>query len=222
MLNRCNNEERLCLGNDELDKDFMTASSLWHSWCDPIVNYSPTTPIISSITAPYSPSYCRTASSACYSMIVSRNRCTGDGSDSDSNLLSVSSCLCAPEVLSMEFTCSVLGNVSCIQIPGHLDQMSGYRYCSNINQVLTLEPSLTASLRSETTVRIPYDILSAGVTSGPAETGSSPTLQVSASSTMSSLPSTSTFNAAALIRVDRGFLLLSLVLGTVSIVVSRC
>ena len=165
-IGSCNSEERLCLGSDSMDDDFTDDYYSWSSWCDPVVNYTPTTPVLSSITAPYDVSYCLTASSACYSMTASRSGCT------QSDMASASSCLCAPAVLSLEYTCSVLGNVSCVQVPAHLDQMSGWSYCTNnIEQVLTIPPSLTASLGSGTTIRLTYDPSYSDITAGPAVTG---------------------------------------------------
>ena len=186
IIDSCNSEERLCLGNDIVDNDFTDDYYSWSSWCDPVVNYTPTTPVLSPITAPYNEFYCLTASSACYSMTASRSGCT------QSDVASASSCLCAPAVLSLEYTCSVLGNVSCIQVPAHLDQMSGWSYCNDIEQVLTIPPSLTASLGLGTTIRLTNDPRYTDITAGPAVTGPS---VVSPGSTATAISPASTISS---------------------------
>lgn len=57
---------------------------------------------------------------------------------------SVSSCLCAPPVLSQEFTCSFLANISCAQVPAHLNHMSGWTFCDNLQDVITVPGSLVS------------------------------------------------------------------------------
>jgi hypothetical protein len=108
------------------------------------VIYTPTTPILSSITVSYDPDACPAASTACGQMDYSRSQCLLTGHTSDTTAFS--SCLCNPAILSLEYTCSVLGNVSCLQVPAHLDSMTGYSYCNNINDVLTIPESLVGFL----------------------------------------------------------------------------
>ena len=137
--------------------------------------YTPTTPVLSSISVSYDPKECSAASTACERMSYSRSQCLLTGKTSDTS--AYSSCLCDPAILSLEYSCRVLGNVSCLQVPAHLDQMTGYSYCDNINEVLTVPESLvsfhhsqdnsisstsvdicpqTASLGTGTTNRAPY------------------------------------------------------------------
>lgn len=147
----CNNEERLCLPQSasQIDAGFIDDYSSWHKWCDPVVLYHPTTPVLSSITVTYDANACPAASTACLQMFYSRSQCQLTGQIDD--ITAQSSCLCAPAVLSLEYTCSVLGNVSCLQIPAHLESMTGYSYCSNIRQVLTVPQSLVSSEPSSLT-----------------------------------------------------------------------
>ena len=139
----CNDEERRCLGSTAIDLDFTNQYNCWHSLCDPIVNYSPTSPLWTSITAPYDLAYCTTVQDACTSMSYSRSSCFLKYRSGDPTT-SVSRCLCSPPVISQEFTCSFLQNVSCAQVPAHLEQMSGWTYCDNLEDVLTVPASLVS------------------------------------------------------------------------------
>lgn len=153
----CNNEERLCLGSTAIDSDFQNDYNCWHSVCDPIINYTPTSPQYSSITAPYDLNYCLTAQAACTQMSASRSQCALEYNSGDPTT-SVSSCLCAPPVLSLEYTCSFLQNISCAQVPAHLSQIAGWTFCENLPDVLTVPASVVSSFaghRSRSTVALP-------------------------------------------------------------------
>lgn len=141
LISSCNNEQRRCFGATTIDIDFTADYSSWHSYCDPVVIYTPTTPILSPITASYNLDYCTTAKDACLSMAYTRSSCYL-AYQSNSALTPYRSCMCAPPVLSQEFTCSFLANISCAQVPAHLDHMSGWTFCDNFEQVLTVPPSL--------------------------------------------------------------------------------
>ena len=139
----CDSEERLCLGNGaEPDPHLSQEVSIWHSECDPIINYTPTTPIISSITASYNLDYCLTADQNCESLTQQRDVCTDDYDQGPA--ASLTSCLCQPPLLTLAYECSILGNVSCIQVPAALSNMAEYGKCSNLNAVLTLPPSVVS------------------------------------------------------------------------------
>lgn len=140
----CNSEQRLCLGNNEVDIHFEQPLSIWHSECDDKVNYSPTTPVLSSITASYDVNVCRTVDLECESLTRERVACTQTYVEGQEAVLT--SCLCAPPVLSLAYSCSVLGNVSCIQAPAHLTQMAEYGHCANLMNVLTIPDSVVSNL----------------------------------------------------------------------------
>ena len=117
-----------------MDVDFTNDYNCWHSLCNPIVNYSPTTPTFAPLTASYDIDYCTTAGDACTSMGNSRTLCSLDYRPNDP-ITSFSACYCAPRVLMLEFTCSFLQNVSCLQVPARTDHMSGWSYCDNVEEV---------------------------------------------------------------------------------------
>jgi hypothetical protein len=140
----CDSEERLCLGTGELvDSHLSQQVSFWHSECDDKVNYTPTTPIISSITASYNIDYCNTVKLNCNSLTQERVLC--DNIYQTGPAASLTSCLCQPPLLTLAYDCSILGNVSCIQVPAALTNMAEYEHCSNLNAVLTLPPSVVST-----------------------------------------------------------------------------
>ena len=140
----CDSEERLCLGSGaEPDPHLSNEVSVWHSECDPIINYTPTTPVISSITASYNVNYCLTVDQNCESLTQQRGICTNEY-DQSSAAASLTSCLCQPPLLTLAYDCSILGNVSCIQVPAALSNMAEYGHCSNLNAVLNLPPSVVS------------------------------------------------------------------------------
>ena len=143
----CNNEERLCLGAKIIDYGFVNYYNCWYSICDPIIRHTPTLPPLSSITAPYNSNFCKTASSACVEMKDSRSLCE-IAYTSGEPTTSVSKCFCSPPVLSLEYTCSFLGNISCLQVPAHFTRMTGWTICSNFDSVLTVAPSVVSTSQS--------------------------------------------------------------------------
>lgn len=140
----CNSEERLCLGTgQQIDQQLSNQVSIWHSECDPHLAYTPTTPVQSSITASYSTQACSSAKASCSQLTNARVSCTQNFQSG--NEASLTSCLCQPGLLTLAYGCSVLGNVSCIQVPAYLTQMAEYGHCSNLQQVLTIPASLVSS-----------------------------------------------------------------------------
>lgn len=139
----CNNEERLCIGATSLDYDFRNDYNCWYSICDHFISHTPSLAPLSSITAPYDVAFCTTARDACREMKNSRSLCQIGYTRGDPTA-SASSCFCSPPVLSLEYTCSFLGNISCIQVPGHFTRMTGWTLCENFEDVLTVPASVVS------------------------------------------------------------------------------
>jgi hypothetical protein len=145
------------LGSEGIDGYIL---SVWHSICDNSISFTPTTLPLSTITALYNEDYCTTAFSSCASVSYELGQCQLSYGSVGSTVLS---CLCQPKILSLEYTCDFLGNISCQQISAALTNMVAYPYCTNLLSVL-----------------------------GPAAASALTTLPVNASSSFSSLLSSST------------------------------
>jgi len=131
----CESEERLCVGNSDPDPSIQTGIDQWHSICDGRISFTPTTPPISSVTAPYDDKYCLTAESACASVADANSACSISYAGKSQSKI-YSSCLCQPSILSLEYTCAFLGNISCQQTSAALSNLPDYRFCSNLVSVL--------------------------------------------------------------------------------------
>jgi hypothetical protein len=131
-VSRCGNEERVCAGNGNGDNQVQDTLSDWHIGCDSHVNFTVTTPALSTITATYDPRICTNLVTWCGSASVELQRCTTDYT----SVADVSSCLCAPELLSLEYSCNYVGNASCLQTNAALSNMAAYTYCANFQSVL--------------------------------------------------------------------------------------
>lgn len=154
---RCGNEERLCFGNGDTDNQIQDALSDWHEGCDSQINFTVTTPALSTITVPYDPKFCTKVISWCASGSVEQQKCvTSYAAVSDQ-----SSCYCAPKLLSLDYSCMYLNNASCVLTPAALSNMPAYGFCSNFQSVLgsltdvKWTPNLTAS-RSSSNIVIDY------------------------------------------------------------------
>lgn len=135
MACRCESEYRLCFDDDSQDLPIENQLEIWHSICDSRLTFSLTTPVVSNIITSFHPNFCNTAVSACDSGILSQSECSetyaGHGSAS-----AFSSCLCQPKLLSLAYTCNVLGNISCQLTPGAVTNMPQYKLCTNLLEVL--------------------------------------------------------------------------------------
>jgi hypothetical protein len=135
MYNSCDSEERLCFGNSDLDPSIQSGIDQWHSICDGRIPFSPTTPAVSSITASFIPSNCLAAEAACASAAAGNSACSVSYAGK-SQTESFSSCLCQPSILSQEYTCAFLGNMSCQQTSAALSNMAEYSFYSNLVSVV--------------------------------------------------------------------------------------
>jgi hypothetical protein len=130
-IHSCDSEERLCLGSDVNDGSFQTYIRSWHSACDDVITFSPTTPALSSITVPYDPKFCNTVLSSCARASISAAGCDGSYTGQQ-----YSSCICQPPLFSLQYTCEFLGNTSCLLTTAALTGMAAYGLCPNLVDVL--------------------------------------------------------------------------------------
>lgn len=129
----CNSEQRLCAANDDVDRSFDDAVSIWHQSCDSLVTFSPTTPPLSTITSTYDVGLCVTARDKCLSRSQEINDCIYSYGATDTRF---SSCYCQPKLLSLAYTCEVVGNASCLELPATVTNLGPYQICTNFCEVL--------------------------------------------------------------------------------------
>jgi hypothetical protein len=152
FVSSCENEQRLCFGNDDNDGSLQTGIDQWHSACDTEITFSPTTPIVTSLTATYNQDFCNTAGSAC----ASGNDLASQCSLSYTNLgAHFSSCFCQPELLSLQYTCLYQLNTSCLAEPAALTNIPAYNFCDNAASVLGSAGPTNSVSRSETRWSLP-------------------------------------------------------------------
>jgi hypothetical protein len=131
-LHSCESEQRLCFGNGNLDSQAQDEVDTWHSVCDKKISFTPTTPPVSSITAPYTVQYCNTVFSSCASGAFEQSQCQTMHSSANDRI----SCLCQPKILSLAYTCEFLGNATCLQTSAALSNIPGYSYCPGFQAAL--------------------------------------------------------------------------------------
>ena len=151
-MSSCESEARLCLGNDDGDGSMQTAIDEWHSACDKEITFSPTTPVVTSLTATdNNQDFCNTVGSACASGIDLASQC----SLSYTSLGAFSSCYCQPELLSLQYTCLYQANTSCFGEPAALTNIPAYNFCDNAASVLGSAGPTNSVSRSETCWPLP-------------------------------------------------------------------
>lgn len=127
----CESELRLCFESTDLDDNMVEGISSWHSVCDTYITYSPTTPVLSTITSTYDAAFCESAELACLSEEVALDKCT-----TITDISSFDECSCQPSILRYDYTCQYLGNSSCLGIEAAYSNLIGYSDCPNFNQVI--------------------------------------------------------------------------------------
>lgn len=106
----------------------------WHSLCDDVVTYSPTTPITSAFTA-YPEEFCeQDVKIACAEAKTLLSECLAYISETDTTRFS--SCTCRPELQQQDYTCEYIGNVTCLGTTAALSSLFGYSVCSNFAEVI--------------------------------------------------------------------------------------
>ena len=133
---RCESEQRICFGNDRLDPVFETGISVWHSICDPLITFTPTTAPISTIVRTWDPDVCTTAHSACDKQNALISSCSDHSKGT-----AFFPCVCQPSILSLQYTCEFIGNVSCLLTSAATTNMAAYHFCSNLPAVLGSAPA---------------------------------------------------------------------------------
>jgi hypothetical protein len=146
FVSSCESELRLCLDSDDGDGSLQTAIDEWHSACDLEITFSPTTPVVTSLTATYNQDFCNAAGSACASEADLISQC----SLSYTNLGQFSSCYCQPELLSLQYTCLYQLNTSCFGEPAALTDIPAYNFCNNAASVLGSAGPTNSVSRGET------------------------------------------------------------------------
>ena len=137
----CESEQRLCYLGDDVDADIFSGLAIWHSACNSHLSFTPTTPPVSTLSTTYDANYCAvTVKSACNAAEMSQANCNAQYTGT-----AFSSCFCQPEILSQQYTCLYLGNVSCILTDAALTSIPAYSYCQNAPSVLD---SLTGNVSS--------------------------------------------------------------------------
>lgn len=154
FVSSCESEVRLCLDSDDGDDSMQTAIDEWHSACDNEITFSPTTPVVTSLTATYNQDFCSAAGSACASELDLATQC----SLSYTNFGAFSSCYCQPEMLSLQYTCQYQRNTSCFGEPAALTNIVAYSFCDNAASVLGSAGATKSVSRSETRWSLPCSI----------------------------------------------------------------
>jgi len=106
----------------------------WHSVCDSYINFVPTTPVLSSLTATRNNNFCRSdVVHNCLSASASNEQCIPLADTSSA----LSSCLCQPPLILNLYTCLFLGNASCqAGTSAALTNIPLYTFCSNAPEVV--------------------------------------------------------------------------------------
>jgi hypothetical protein len=195
----CENEENLCYMDNAVDSSWLSTLAEWHTICDTYITFSPTTIPLSTLTTTWSQGDCEEMITACASALASIDKCSTDQSD----ITSLSSCLCTPDIMSWDYTCSYLGNISCYETGATLSELPEYSLCENFAEVIGSGISSAAVI----TVSIPP---SSTVTSNPSPgntLSTAPTPTSTASSKSAASPVSGSSNWGSLLTV---FLLVAL------------
>jgi hypothetical protein len=140
----CANEERLCVGNGDLDFVAETGASSWLSYCGTALTYSLTTPTLSTVTVHFDPRCTTAVPSACLSGSEAIDSCHSAASGLGLAPASIVKCLCQEPVLEAVFTCEYVGNVTCSRTAVTTSNMLGYGVCPTYSQFLS---SMLSSVR---------------------------------------------------------------------------
>jgi hypothetical protein len=103
-----------------------------HSICDSSITFTPTTPAVSTITAPVDSRCGDPFESACHQASDGVQNCQFSFSGTASSSIEAKiNCLCQSTLLSEAFTCEYVGNVTCSDKPVATSSLYGYGLCSN-------------------------------------------------------------------------------------------
>jgi hypothetical protein len=125
----CESEYRQCLDSYEEDNEAQQVLANWHSECDKFITFTPTTPVLSTLTSTIPPyAVCTNIESIC-SLGGSITRDCKASYRADSQSASLSSCLCQTSLLSAASVCEYDGNITCFQMPATLSSVDLWRLC---------------------------------------------------------------------------------------------
>lgn len=128
----CESEQRLCFFNQNFDSSAQEVVANWHSDCDTYITFSPTTPVLSTLSRTINPDVCTSAYSSCASMSYEIEQCSSSF-PSSSAIKSQISCACDTKILSLAYQCEYVGNVSCQMMSAELTNVFGYSLCSDFS-----------------------------------------------------------------------------------------
>lgn len=107
--------------------------SIWHDFCDTVISFKPTTPVLSVPTTTYNDDYCQgVVRRACDAGRVQLGSCSAIITDE----VAFSSCMCTPPLLLADYTCEFMGNTSCFSTGATLSSLIGYSDCPNFQEVI--------------------------------------------------------------------------------------
>jgi hypothetical protein len=139
----CENEDRLCFFNQDLDSSAQEFLANWHSDCDAFITFSPTTPVLSTLSVTANPDFCTSLFSSCASASYEIEECSSSF-PSPSAIISQISCVCNTKILSLAYQCEYVNNASCQLTSATLSNVFGYSFCSNFGSYFaTATVSLT-------------------------------------------------------------------------------
>jgi hypothetical protein len=125
----CESEYRLCAEGYEFDSNFTGTAglyALWHSACDNVITYSPTTPVLTSLSLTFDPLNCLSAQSYCQDFGVLTDDCSATITGS----IELQSCMCQASVLDLASRCEIDGSVSCLFKTPTLTNLYSYQNCA--------------------------------------------------------------------------------------------
>lgn len=139
---RCESEFRICAEGYEYDSEFEGPQGLfglWHSACDAVLTYAPTTPAISSLSLTFDPANCLSAESYCSALEALTNACTVSSANE------LQSCMCQATAIDLASRCEIDGSVSCEFRTPTATNLYSYKYCGGSVGSAAASPSITSS-----------------------------------------------------------------------------
>jgi hypothetical protein len=139
---RCKSEFRICGQGYEFDSEFDGPQGffgLWHSACDAVLTYVPTTPAITSLSMTADLANCQSAQSYCSVFGASTDSC------SESSINELQSCICQATVLDLASRCEIDGSILCGFLTPTSTNLFSYKSCSGSAASAASRPSITSS-----------------------------------------------------------------------------
>jgi len=138
----CKSEFRICIEGFVYDSDFEGPNGLfglWHSACDDVLTYVPSTPAITSLSLTFDPANCLSAESFCQNFGALTDACTVSSANE------LQSCLCRVTVLDLASRCEIDGSISCaFRVPTTTNLFS-YKHCGGLKGSTAVSPSMIST-----------------------------------------------------------------------------